>query len=463
MKRIKHILLIIVTIYLVYCMVCAVLIPRIQKKISDEYKADFEQFMSQSKQAGERVRCIDDNREALLWRIRMIESAENEIIFTTFDLDDDDGGLAFMAALYEAADRGVQVKMITDGINTMLKLHDSNYFHELCSLPNVEVKQYNPVNLIKIWKLNYRMHDKYLIIDDQMYLLGGRNTNNLFLGNYRKSYNVDRDILVYESCDVENSSLGQLRQYFDRIWNGKDVKTISGKRDAKAQDVLKKTYENLKTEYEEAFTAVDWMEATMETKGITLLSNPEKASRKEPQLCYGLHELMKKGSDIIIETPYVICNDVMYEDLTAVCQGGRSVKIMTNAVEQGANPFGCTDYLNEKERILGAGAEIYEVLYGQSLHTKTVLIDDHISIVGSFNYDIRSAYLDTELMLVIDCDELNRQLRVSADDWAMLSKHVLPDGTVSCGAEYTPVEMDGGQKLLYKILRVITRPIRHLL
>ena len=41
--------------------------------------------------------------------------------------------------------------------------------------------------------------DKYLIADDYAYILGGRNTNNLFLGNYADSYNEDRDILVYET------------------------------------------------------------------------------------------------------------------------------------------------------------------------------------------------------------------------------------------------------------------------
>lgn len=40
---------------------------------------------------------------------------------------------------------------------------------------------------------------------------------------------------------------------------------------------------------------------------------------------------------------------------------------------------------------------------GQSLHTKTILVDDHISMIGSYNLDLRSTYLDTELMLVIDC------------------------------------------------------------
>ena len=45
---------------------------------------------------------------------------------------------------------------------------------------------------------------------------------------------------------------------------------------------------------------------------------------------------------------------------------------MTNAIESGANPFGCTDYLNEKKNILATGSEVFEVSCGQSLHTKTI-------------------------------------------------------------------------------------------
>ena len=51
---------------------------------------------------------------------------------------------------------------------------------------------------------------------------------------------------------------------------------------------------------------------------------------------------------------------------------------------------------------------MYECIADHSLHTKTILVDDRLSAVGSYNYDMRSTYLDTEMMLVIDSPELNR-------------------------------------------------------
>ena len=52
------------------------------------------------------------------------------------------------------------------------------------------------------------------------------------------------------------------------------------------------------------------------------------------------------------------------------------------------------------------GINIWEYEGGYSYHGKSILIDDDLSVIGSFNMDMRSAYLDTELMLVIrskDC------------------------------------------------------------
>ena len=83
-----------------------------------------------------------------------------------FDFRDDNSGQDMMAALLNAADRGVKVQILVDGINGTLYLRGSRNFRELTSHENVEVKLYNPITLIKPWKNNYRMHDKYLLADD---------------------------------------------------------------------------------------------------------------------------------------------------------------------------------------------------------------------------------------------------------------------------------------------------------
>ena len=97
------------------------------------------------------------------------------------------------------------------------------------------------------------------------------------------------------------------------------------------------------------------------------------------------------------------------------------------------------------------------------MHTKTILIDDRFSIIGSFNWDMRSAYLDTELMLLVDCPELNAALRAETDEMVRQGRLLLPGGAAVEGAAYTAPEMPLYKKLLQPVLRVVIRPFRYVL
>ncbi|MCD8005188.1 MAG: phospholipase D-like domain-containing protein [Oscillospiraceae bacterium] len=419
-----------------------------------------------SDSSGERVLCVDDNQEALLWRLRLIEAAQEEIILSTFDWRDDDSGQAIMAALLAAAERGVRVRVLVDGMNAFLHLRGNVHFQALAASPNVKIKLYSPVNLLKPWMLNYRLHDKYLIADQTAYLLGGRNTNDLFLGEATESSNIDREILVWQEAAEEDSSLAQLLDYFEQVWaldSNRLLTPDTTKKITRARQELLALAEQLEQTYPEACEDVDWRAATLETGGVTLLTNGYLPENKQPILWETLCQLMAQGSDILIQTPYIIANQTMYDDLAAVCAGADSVTMMLNAPENVANPFGCSDYLNEKESVLSCGLTVVEWMGGRSLHTKTVLIDDSLCVVGSMNFDMRSVYLDTELMLVIDCPELNRQLRAGFADMAEYSRTVSPDGSAVSGAQLTVSRLSAGKTALYQILRVVLRPFRYLL
>ena len=106
---------------------------------------------------------------------------------------------------------------------------------------------------------------------------------------------------------------------------------------------------------------------------------------------------------------------------------------------------------------------MYEVVCGQSLHTKTILIGDDLSIVGSFNADMRSAYLDTELMLVIESEEVNAALRQESVQYIDQSRLALHDGGTEYGARFEEMTLPWAKHALYTILSVVQRPIRHLL
>lgn len=181
--------------YLLYAVLTVIFVPLPQKETTGELWSRYETRLS-ADAAQERVKSIESADDALLWRLWLIESAEKEIIFSTFDLRADGSGQDLMAALYGAAQRGVRVRVIVDGLNGFLHLQNSGVLRALAAEENVEVRFYDPIDLLRPWKLNYRLHDKYLIADGDRYILGGRNTNDLFLGSYQEKQNIDRDVLV---------------------------------------------------------------------------------------------------------------------------------------------------------------------------------------------------------------------------------------------------------------------------
>ncbi len=438
------------------------------KEVSQEYKNQINMIdFYEEHQGSERVAYVDDNTEALILRLQMIEMAQEEIILSTFDFNGDESGKDMMSALMHAAHRGVKVKVIVDGLSGFLDLRGNEWFQALALEEGVEIRIYNPVNLLKPWQLQARLHDKYLIVDDTAYLLGGRNTTDLFLGDYSSSKNIDRELLVYEQEPSEASSLMQAREYFQQIWElecSRDyVCEKETKKIADARTALEKRHEKLPELYPEMLVPQDWEARTMETDKVTLLSNPIEPENKAPNMWYALNQLMKTGEQVTVYTPYIICGEEMYQDLEQLCQETEQVEIITNDVTSGANPWGCTDYMNQKENIWATGVTVYEYLGAHSSHTKAVLVDDTISVVGSYNMDMRSTYQDTELMLVVDSPELNQVIRKEAEHDKTYSRVMTSGGMYKYGENYEPREMSWKKKIYYGIFRVITVPIRKFL
>lgn len=458
---------VIVVLILIY--VGALTLPYVaHKKVSSTFVKDFEKRSFTNDQAGtERVSYLNDNVEALLYRLRMAEEAKKEIILSTFDFNSDHAGHDIMSVLYQAANRGVKVRIIVDGISGFLDLKGDPWFQALVSHDNVNIRTYNPVNLLKPWTMQARLHDKYFIVDDKMYLLGGRNTANLFLGDYSSKKNIDRELFVYETQASSGSSIYQLKDYFEHVWTSQDSKNYTcRKMTDKVKNCvtqLEKQYLDLQTQYPQAYETWNWESLTKETQKVSLLSNPVNAGNKEPWMWYALNQLMKQGEKVTIYTPYIICGKEMYQDLHQLMQNGTCVDIITNAVSSGANPWGCTDYLNQKENIWKTGANIYEFMGKHSCHTKALLIDNHMTILGSYNMDMRSTYQDTELMLVVDSPELNAEIAKEMETDKTYSRTMEDDGTYTYGEYYKEKEMSTGKKIFYAVLRVVTIPIRRFL
>lgn len=462
MKRIILGAVILLVVLIAAIVACALISYHKQPELTaDEIKQLDEQGIWKERTSAERARIIEDNDEALKERIRMISNAKSEIILSTFDFRSDDSGKLMLGALIDAADRGVSVNVIVDGVSGFTKMKGNPDFKALASSDNVNVKIYNKVNPFKPWQSMGRLHDKYVIADRTNYILGGRNTFNYFLGAYPGHKNYDRDVLVYCESPDETSSVNDVLAYYESVWNYKESKAFlknnkcAGNKKVKAaRKELLDNYDIYYADNKDYLTDTDYTDETVEVNNIALLSNPIECGAKKPVVWYQLTKLMEQAdTQVKIHTPYIICNEYMYDGLKKVCDSVENVSLMTNSVGNNGNPFGSADYYAHKDKVLGTGLEVWEYEGGYSYHGKSVLIDDDISVVGSFNIDMRSVYLDTELMLVIDSKEINEQLGGAMQTYEHSARKANADGTYDNPYNVQPVELTPKRERRMKLIK----------
>lgn len=453
-----------VTLVFLLFIVAGIVVPYIKHKDVDSEVAHacIDKEYLGANEYGERIRHIKSNVEALEMRLALINSAKSEIILTTFELGNDESGRDIISALANAAQRGVKVKVLVDAYKGG-DLNSNDWLRYLSTLENAEIKLYNPLNPFMPWRSQSRMHEKYMIFDGQTYILGGRNTNDIFLGNYNEEKaNADRDILVYTETPSEGSTVVQLRSYFEEYFAHEHCDTYKYSKGKSSEKVMER-YESLKALYPSAFTELDMDALTYPVGKITLLTGEIVTGKKAPNIWYQMVDIMLRGENIIIQSPYVMLGKDMSEDLHALAFS-RDVSLMINSPLVGTNKFGNADYTNNKEKVWGLGMTTYEHIGEVSHHSKTVVVDDRISIVGSFNFDMRSAYIDSEIMLVIDSAQLNNELRVELDRMTAWSREIRSGGFTDYGEYYVePEEKSVWERAGRLFMRAFTIPIRFLL
>ena len=492
------------------------------KTISDETKGQFsaEQFCQDSPGV-DRAMILETNESAWEERLRFMNLAKERIILSTFDFRDGESPRDLLSVMLHKAEQGVQVKILVDGFSGLVRMEGNEIFYALSSHPNVEIKLYNPLNLALPWKTQGRMHDKYVIVDDYGYILGGRNTFDYFIGSYpTDSRSHDREVLVYNTAHgterSSESSLGQVERYFDGVWNldvcrlfHDDPKLAGKKAVMEAVDTLHARYEGLALAQPELLDesmggldreasggetsgegipggevsgegipgAAETQEAaqrrsralsyyetnTREAGKITLVSNPTDIYGKEPVVFFTLTELMKHAKEsVTVHTPYAVFNSYMYDTMRDV-NARVPVDMMINSVENGDNFFASSDYLRHKKEMARTGITIYEYDGGMSYHGKSLVIDHQLAAVGSYNFDLRSTYMDTELMLVIQSEELAADLEGYMDSYQKDCRMLLPDGTYQTPEHITVAQVPLWKRAAWAVVGFVMQPVRFLI
>ena len=467
------------TIILAVCLIVGLLLLAVMapflgyKKVSETTKNNFSMSRFYHEDEGvDRAMLMETNMSAWEERIRLMNQAKERIILSTFDMREGESTKDIAAMLLKKADEGVKVSILVDGVSGFLRMNGREFFYALSSHPNIEIKIYNMLNILQPWKTQGRMHDKYVIVDEKAFILGGRNTFDYFIGNYpTDGMSYDREVLIYKTAEqrtAENeSALYQVEEYFKSVWEKEectyfhDDEKLRDDDDVKAQiDMLYERYEKIKNERPDLFEDFDYYKNTVATNHVELIHNPTHIYGKEPVVFYELTELMKNAKEkVIIHTPYAVCNDYMYERLREV-SGAVDVEMLINSVENGDNFVASSDYLRHKDELVDTGVQIYEYDGGTSYHGKSVVIDDELSIIGSYNMDLRSTYVDTELMLAVQSKALTAQLLEKMDGYKADSRKVIDENTYETPDHVQVADVPWMKRAAWAVVGFLLQPFR---
>ena len=333
--------------------------------------------------------------------------------------------------------------------------------------PNVEYRFYEPFHLLKPWTWNNRLHDKLLIIDNEKTMISGRNVGNRYYlpGYLSGEVTQDRDVIVINTQPERRqySAVSQMISYFGYLWNHPfttptDLAINARRRDAAAVMRLHLDQElaRARRDYPQYFEDdFDWTAYCVPTKRITLIHNPIQRGNKAPWIWAEVTRLINQADDEVwVQSPYIVPTGPMIEYLDLDHTRSVDLQLLTNSLASSPNMPAISGYLQSREDMMVYADEIWEFQGEGSLHGKAIVVDDNISIIGSFNIDPRSAFLSTETMLVIHGQEFNAKLRQSL---TAIKLESLPLKMEPANHGVTPLPEPWQKRFLAALLKPLSR------
>ena len=379
---------------------------------------------------------LETGQEALDTRLRLIASARESLRIGTYIYAMDETGTLVTSALLDAAERGVQIRIIIDGLIGPINLRNAPEIFALGSHPNVEIRLYNPVNLLRPWTLNARYHEKFFVADDEWLILGGRNIADEFLSQEGNPlYNYDQDIFLRRSGEGV-SACDQVAAYFDRMWDSTWCGTAYAEDSPRAREAAQRLRDSWR-DYAAVHDLTLDLSGFVPVRRSVLITGDIAPVPKAPVVYEKLLDLMGRAEErVILQSPYFVMDAPMRDGLAQVCGLETDMTIFTNSAATGNNIMASADGVFHRVMLGRMDARVLEVQGDYSMHTKAILIDDHIGVYGSFNVDPRSAYIDTELMLAVDSPELTALLEAYMDTLLAQSAPV----NAAAAESYPPVD-----------------------
>lgn len=419
----RRILIKAISIYLIYAFLSAVLFFFIQSPKKQEKPA----YIHSDKllKNNDRVALIESGEDGINVRLNLIENAKSSIDISYYTLTEGKSVDLVFGSLIKAADKGVKVRVLLDGIFHNLSGDLKNVKYALACHPNIEYKLYEPFKILKPRTWNNRLHDKLIIVDKNLVLIGGRNIGDKYFDDKSEvfQHSKDRDILVYSPKYETNSSVNRVNNYFNEVFNHKysedAVVSASKRQKTKAKvssDKLKKAYRGYQDAYPDKALAIDWFDKTKSTEAVEFVYNPIGRGNQDPWVLRKLMSLAKDAKDsVLIQSPYVILSRRIKRDFEDFDLDLEKTKILTNSMASSPNPIAYAGYYNSRKTLINSGIKIYEYQGPMSIHGKTYIYDNKISAIGTFNFDARSSYINSEIMVIVHSEDFAKLLKGKVD------------------------------------------------
>jgi putative cardiolipin synthase len=371
-------------------------------------------------------RLLDDPQEAAQARVDLIEQAKNKVDALYFLARNDRVTWMALALLRDASRRGLQVRLIVDERFNHVPGPMLAHLRD----EGVQVRVYHPLSLLHPFWLFRRMHDKVIVVDSQRYIAGGRNLDDAYFNPKRKRYFVDRDVYV------DGPSALEAAIHFENLWASRhvaDTRTnVSARRKLKAAKLLDEQRVSLeRAGFVQFHTGTDWSAGQPSQAETRFLHDPIDDG-DGPRVAENLAATFETARhSIVIESPYVIPTQLFLDVLGKKLDEGVTVHIVTNSMKSTDGLLPQVAYLSVRSFLLRMGVELHEFKGPGTLHSKSVIVDGKIAMVGSFNLDPRSQNLNTEIMVVANDEAAAEKLQaaIAADtrnSWKIASNGRTP-------------------------------------
>jgi putative cardiolipin synthase len=398
------------------------------------------------------IHSLPDGAEAFAARMAMAASAEESIDAQYYIWHPDLAGTLLFAQLVRAAERGVRVRLLLDDNNTRGM---DPILAALEAQPNVEVRLFNPFKrralrgldyLLAFERMNRRMHNKSFTVDNQATIVGGRNVGDEYFGIGREISFEDLDVLAVGPVVAEVTNV------FERYWNSESAvpvgRLVPQATREDVQRIVAKAEEIEASEpaarYCAAVAATPLARdlradrLTLEWAETRLVSDPPSkvlASRRAvvaPVLDRLRDVLGSADREIDIVSPYFVPTKRGVAAFSEIASRGVKIRILTNSLAATDVAAVHAGYARYRTALLKAGIDLYELTpaadglttgkrgarggsSGASLHAKAFAVDRCRAYVGSFNFDPRSARLNTEMGVVIESPPIAARIAARLD------------------------------------------------